>query len=191
MFFTTTNGSFRLKGSTGASDFFEIGSAGPNNDGRLEFIIGDDGAEPIIFKRYDYRDQSHVELFRVQGSSANLNALPRFGININPTHTAIPTNYYDTPSGGAIANSTLQIGGSFSTAIVRTTTSLTLNETHHTVIITGGFPTITLPAANSCKGRIYVVKNYCGSNRRISTFRRFNGNNSTLIAHKKKLYATK
>lgn len=67
MFFTTANGSFRLKGSAGVTDLFEIGSDGPSNDGRLEFIIGEDGAEPIIFKRYDYRNgQFHKELFRVQ-----------------------------------------------------------------------------------------------------------------------------
>ena len=182
MFFTTTNGSFRLKGSAGKTDFFEIGSAGPNNDGRLEFIIGDDGSEPIVFKRFDYRGgQFHTELFRVQASSNSENAKPRFGININPAHVAIPSNYYDTASGGNIANSTLQVGGSVSTAIVRINASLILSEDHYTVIMTSGNPNITLPAANSCKGRIYRIKNYCGSNRTITQYRADNGNNSTQI----------
>lgn len=54
--------------------------------------------------------------------------------------------------------SKLEIGGSFATAIDVTTGDLTLDETHHTIIL-GGSHNITLPAANSCKGRIYVIKN--------------------------------
>lgn len=130
MFFTTTNGSFRLKGSSGRTDLFEIGSAGPSNDGRLEFIIGDDGNEPIVFKRYDYRNgRFHTELFRVQGSNGSANAKPRFGININPQHVAVGATYNNSSNTGYnIANSTLQVNGSVSTAILRTTTSITLTE---------------------------------------------------------------
>ena len=51
MFFTVENGSFRLKGSAGGTDMFEIGSAGPDNKGRLEFIVGDDGLEPMIDRK--------------------------------------------------------------------------------------------------------------------------------------------
>ena len=104
MFFTTSNGSFRLKGSTGGTDLFEIGSAGPANDGRLEFIIGDDGLEPIVFKRYDYRSgQFHTELFRVQGSSNSASAKPRFGININPAQVPVDADYDDASSSDNIA----------------------------------------------------------------------------------------
>lgn len=181
MFFTTTNGSFRLKGSSGGTDFFEIGSAGPANDGRLEFIIGDDGAEPILFKRYDYRGgQFHTELFRVQGSNNTANALPRFGINVNPQRIAITTDFNDASSALNTANSTLQVGGSFAVAILRTTVNLTLTEEHHTVIITGNH-NIALPNANSCTGRFYIIKNISGNNRTISNYRDNNNNNQSTL----------
>ena len=141
MFFTTAQGNFRLKGSAAGTDFFEIGSAGASNAGEMEFIIGDDGAEPFIFKRYDYRDQLLKELFRIQGSADTQTALPRVGINT-----------------GQLANSTLQINGSLSTGITSTNSNLTLNETHHTVIVNGN-NTISFPSANSCSGRIYIIKN--------------------------------
>jgi len=181
MFFTTANGSFRLKGSSGITDFFEIGSAGPNNDGRLEFIIGDDGFEPIIFKRYDYRNgQFHTELFRVQGSNNTANALPRFGINVNPQQIPVDTDFDDASSSLNAANSTLQVGGSVSVAILRTTGNLTLGEQHHTIIITGSHDLI-LPAANNSTGRFYIIKNSSNSNRTISSYRDNQNNNQNTI----------
>lgn len=170
MFFTTTNGSFRFKGSSGRTDLFEFGSAGPDNDGSLEFIIGDDGNEPIIFKRYDFRgNKFYTELFRVQGSNNTVDAKPRFGININPEPQPLDSDYNNSATTGdfKMANSTLQVGGSVSTAIIRTTGNLTLTEEHYTVIITGAH-NITLPNANTCSGRIYVIKNISGGNRSIS-----------------------
>jgi len=181
IFFTTTNGSFRLKGSTGGTDLFEIGSAGPANDGRLEFIIGDDGAEPITFKRYDYRrGQFHRELFRVQGSNNTADATTRFGINLNTQEVPVDTDYDDSSAGFAIANSTLQVEGSVSTSIISTSGNLTLTEDHHTVIITGPH-NITLPAANTCEGRVYLIKNRTNSNQTISTYVDLTNTNQTTI----------
>lgn len=164
MFFTNSDGNFRLKGSAAGTDFFEIGSNGVSNAGELEFIIADDGAEPFLFKRFDYRDQQLKELFRIQGSANAQNAKPRIGINT-----------------GQMANSTLEVNGSVSTAIVRITNSITLTEDHHTIIMTGGSPNITLPNANSCQGRIYIIKNYSGGTRFSSTYRADNGGTSTQI----------
>nr|WP_298794554.1 hypothetical protein [uncultured Allomuricauda sp.] len=164
MFFTNSDGNFRLKGSAAGTDFFEIGSNGVSNNGELEFIIADDGAEPFIFKRFDYRDQQLKELFRIQGSANSQNAKPRVGVNT-----------------GQMANSTMQVNGSMSTAILRITNNITLTEDHHTIIMTGGSPNVTLPNANSCQGRIYIIKNYSGGNRFISTYRADNGGTSTQI----------
>ena len=152
MFFTDTNGNFRLKGSAAGTDFFEIGSTGTSNDGEVEFIIGDDGEEPFTFKRYDYRDQLKKELFRIQGSSNSQNALPRIGINT-----------------GQLANSTLQIKGSVSKAIISINGNLTLDETHHTVIINSN-STISLPLANTCSGRTYIIKNTTNASATISSY---------------------
>ncbi|MCG8733431.1 hypothetical protein [Tenacibaculum finnmarkense] len=163
MFFTTANGSFRLKGSAGKTDFFEIGSAGPNNQGRLEFIVGDDGDEPMIFKRYDYRGAKfHRELFRVQGSDATRNAKTRFGINLNPQEVAIAGNLDSNANDASFkkANSTFQVAGSISKSIISASTNFTLTEDHYTFIAKdeSNTRTINLPAASSVTGRIYIIK---------------------------------
>lgn len=188
MFFTTTNGSFRLKGSTGGTDLFEIGSAGPANDGRLEFIIGDDGDEKIIFKRYDYRKgEFHREFFRVEGSNNTADAKTRFGININPQEVAVDSDYDDASTGFNTANSTLQLDGSFSTSIISTTGNLTLTEDHHTIHITGAHD-ITLPNANTCTGRTYILKNSTNTNRTISTYIDLANTNQTAIQNQSVLW---
>jgi hypothetical protein len=168
MLFTTAEGNFRLKGSAAGTDFFEIGSNGTNNAGEVEFIIGNDGAEPFIFKRFDIRDGLLKELMRVQGSANSQNAAPRVGINT-----------------GQVANSTLQINGSVSASIIRINQDITLTEEHHTVIITDGRPDITLPDASSCIGRIYYVKNYCGRDTNISTYVNMKGDNKTELKDEK------
>lgn len=191
MFFTTTNGSFRLKGSSGGTDLFEIGSAGPANDGRLEFIIGDDGLEPIVFKRYDYRSgQFHTELFRVQGSSNSASAKPRFGININPAQVPVDADYDDASSSDNIANSTFQVEGSVSKSILTPSSSLgslTLTEEHHTVVLSGDTD-ITLPTASTCKGRMYIIKNMSSSTINVSTFIDHKNASKTSLAKEKILW---
>lgn len=163
MFFTNSDGNFRLKGSAAGTDLFEIGSAGTANNGEVEFIIGDDGAEPFIFKRYDYRDQLLKELMRIQGSSDAQNAKPRVGIATS-----------------ALANSTLQINGSLSTATITPNSNITLDESHYTVLINSNI-SVTLPAANSASGRIYVIKNTTNAARTISTYINAAGVNATQI----------
>ena len=191
MFFTTNNGSFRLKGSAGATDLFEIGSAGPPNEGRLEFIIGDDGNEPIIFKRYDYRSGGfNNEFFRVQGSNNSATAKTRFGINLNPTPIPIDLTYNNSQSGLNIANSTLQVNDSVSLGIVtlESAGAFTLTEDHYTVIISSN-SNIILPAANSCKGRTYILKNISGSTKTTSIDYKNNSNiNSNLINNNATIY---
>ncbi|TFG75124.1 MAG: hypothetical protein E4H26_06650 [Flavobacteriales bacterium] len=170
MFFTNAIGNFRLKGSAAGTDFFEMGSAGTSNNGEFEFIIGDDGAEPFTFKRYDYRDQLLKELMRIQGSSDAQDAKPRVGIGTS-----------------ALANSTLQVNGSLATAIVAPSSNLTLDESHHTVIINSNI-TITLPAANSANGRIYVLKNTTNTAKTISAYLDHTGNNATQIGSQTTLW---
>lgn len=63
--FTDANGNFRVKGSSAGTDYFEFGSTGTNNDGGFEFIIGDDGDEPILFKSYHYLN-GMSEIMRLQ-----------------------------------------------------------------------------------------------------------------------------
>lgn len=56
-------------------------------------------------------------------------------------------------------NSTLQTSGSFAAAIRTTSTNTNLTENDFTLIMTAKNLIITLPAANSCTGRIYVLRN--------------------------------
>ncbi len=62
--------------------------------------------------------------------------------------------------GNTTPNSTLQVSGSFSTPIRSTAVNTTLGVNDHTLITTTVKDLIiTLPAANTCRGRIYVIKN--------------------------------
>jgi len=63
--YTDANGNFRVKGSSAGTDYFEFGSTGTNNNGGFEFIIGDDGDEPILFKSYHYIN-GMSEIMRLQ-----------------------------------------------------------------------------------------------------------------------------
>ncbi len=67
---------------------------------------------------------------------------------------------------------TFQVVGSVAKSIVSTTASITLGENNYTVIISGtGNTTITLPAASSCAGRIYIIKKIdSGTTSTISSF---------------------
>ena len=62
-------------------------------------------------------------------------------------------------------NSTIQIIGSFSCQITIVTSTTTLNETHHKILINNGATniTITLPNALTCIGREYVFSRTAGS----------------------------
>jgi hypothetical protein len=163
IFFTDADGNFVMRGSSAGTDFFEMGSGGATgNNGRFNFVIGDDGDEPIIFSKYNYNPVSAVEMMRLQGTG--LNNEVRVGIN----------------TAGTTANSTFQVTGSVSKSIVTTAANLTLNATHYTVILTTN-ATITLPAANTCTGRIYIIKKTVNGNASISTYMDNSGAASTTI----------
>lgn len=163
MFFTNSEGNFRLKGSAAKTDFFEIGSQGTANDGELEFIVGDDGAEPFTFKRYDYRDGLKKELMRIQGAENSQNALPRVGVGT-----------------GSLANSTLEINGSLAADIETTNTNITLGEEHHTLVVRGN-NSVRLPPANTCAGRFYIIKNMHSDAITISSHIGTDGNPRTTL----------
>jgi hypothetical protein len=152
MFFVDSNGNFRLKGSMAGNDYFEIGAAGVSNDGSFEFIVGDEGEEPIVFEKYN--NSTSVEMLRMQGTGNNSEV--RVGINTNTV----------------VANSVFQINGSVSKSITSVSANLSLTDLHHTVVFTGGDSTVTatLPAANLVSGRIYVIRNTSGSTKNISSY---------------------
>ena len=79
-------------------------------------------------------------------------------------------------------NSTLDVAGSGGFAIATTSTSLTLDAANYTVIITGGTPSITLPAASGCARRIYIIVNQTFGSRTTSSYINFTGGTSTSVA---------
>jgi phage-related protein len=152
IFFTDADGNFKMRGSSAGTDFFELGSSGTANNGRLDFTIGDDGDEPIVFNKYNYTPVATVEMMRMQGTG--LNNTVRIGVNM----------------AGTVANSTFQVKGSVSANIITTAAAaLTLDETNYTVIFTAN-TNITLPAANTCAGRIYIIKKTFNATSTISNF---------------------
>jgi hypothetical protein len=151
IFFTDADGNFKMRGSCAGTDFFDLGSAGTANNGKLDFTIGDDGDEPIVFNKYNYSPVATIEMMRMQGTG--LNNTVRVGVNM----------------AGAVANSTFQVTGSMSTNIATTNAALTLTELNHTVIVTANV-NITLPAANTCTGRFYIVKKTVAGAATISSF---------------------
>jgi hypothetical protein len=151
VFFTDDEGNFVMRGSAAGTDFFELGSAGTNNDGSLIFSIGDDGDEPMIFQKYNYTSQSYVEMLRLQGTG--LNTTVRAGIGVD----------------GNTPNSTLQVNGSISRAVEAISSPTTLDDSHHTIILSNN-SAITLPSATTAEGREYVIKKTNDGNSTISAY---------------------
>ncbi|MEA1786697.1 hypothetical protein U1E44_11385 [Arenibacter sp. GZD96] len=105
-----------------------------------------------------------VEALRVdEYSMGNTQVLiqERLGIGFN-----LPQN---SNYSGANVHSTLQVTGSFATAIFTTSGNLGLNDTHHTIIL-GGNHDITLPPAATFVGRIYIIKNTTGTSPTIDSY---------------------
>ena len=76
------------------------------------------------------------------------------------------------------------MNGSTGFAITTTSSNLTLNSTHHTVIITGGAPTITLPAAGSTNTRrVYIIVNRTVSGVTITSYLNFSGSSTSVGAN--------
>ena len=82
--------------------------------------------------------------------------------------------------GTTTPTSRLHTGGSFATAIMTTASNLILNKNHHTIIL-GGNHNIVLPAANTCTGRVYIIKNPSAPATTISVFKNNSGSDDTLV----------
>ena len=148
VFYTDPSGNFGMRGSAAGSDWFEVASGGSSNNGSLNFTIGDDGNEPIVFRKYNGANKSYVEMMRLQGGGLNSNVYA--GINMN----------------GTKANSTLQIQGSVSKSIKIVSANSSLGELDYTVLLenpSSSAIAVTLPDSSSCIGRIYVLKRFSNS----------------------------
>ena len=152
VFFTTSDGNFGFRGSAAGNDWFEVASDGASNNGSLKFTIGDDGNEPIVFRKLNKDTGDYIEMMRMQG--IGLNNTVRVGVNTN----------------GVVANSTFEVNGSISRTIAAVSANRTLTETDYTIILNTTVSSITLPAASSCKGRIYILKKVSTQSVTISSY---------------------
>lgn len=150
---TDANGNFRVKGSSAGTDYFEFGSTGTNNSGGFEFVIGDDGDEPMVFKSYHYIN-GMSEIMRLQSGrmavgSNSFNAT-------NPEKLLIDagvTTSYNLMTGKGNIDNYLQInvqnfsnGGSASSDVVATSNNG--SETANFIdmgINSGGYSNTSLP----------------------------------------------
>ncbi|RIV47185.1 beta strand repeat-containing protein [Flagellimonas pelagia] len=104
---------------------------------------------------------------------------PDFGtLNVATTGTLASGNA--TITGTLSTTSTATIGGSFEAPITTTALDLVLDATNYTVIL-GGNHNLTLPAANTCQGRVYIIKNITVFNPTISTYIDNTGGNISVI----------
>ncbi len=91
------------------------------------------------------------------------------------------TNVYNTTgkigigNGNNAPNSTLDIKGSITKSIVTKSSAYTVSDNDYTIIVTAG-TTITLPNANTCKGREYVI-------RTTGSIVTLNGGGSNIVNH--------
>ncbi len=79
-------------------------------------------------------------------------------------------------------NSTFDVNGTVGAAITTTASNITLGSSNYTVILTGGTPVVTLPAAASGNSRrIYIIVNQTGSAVTISGYKDFTNATATTI----------
>lgn len=143
--YTDVDGNFRVKGSSAGTDYFEFGSTGSNNSGGFEFVIGDDGDEPILFKSYHYIN-GYSEIMRLQSGrmAVGSNAFDA----TNPEKLLIDagvTNSYNLMTGKGSIDNYLQInvqnrsaGGSASSDVVATSNNGSESVNYIDMGINGG-----------------------------------------------------
>jgi hypothetical protein len=130
--FTDTDGNFRMKGSSAGTDLFEFGATGTANNGGLEFIIGDDGDEPIVFKSYNYLSGT-TEIMRLQNA--------RMGIgSAAPAATLDVAGTYKLGTAGTVLNNMIKTSFTINDA-----TTFNQNTTRQiTVAVTGATSNATI-----------------------------------------------
>jgi hypothetical protein len=78
--------------------------------------------------------------------------------------------------------SNLDNNGSLGLSFVRTSANITLDATHHTIVLHTATPIVTVPSAGSTnERRIYIIVNQTGTARTISTYKDFANNNATTV----------
>lgn len=116
-----------------------------------------------------------------------------YALRYSGTHTSLGSFtqanfvYENAGSIGGIGNtlantkSTWDVNGSSGNAIVTSTGSLSLDGTHHTIIITSGTGTYTLPSASAATRREYVIVNQTVGARTVSSYKDLSNASQTTV----------
>jgi hypothetical protein len=78
--------------------------------------------------------------------------------------------------------STLDNNGSLALSVVRSSADITLDATHHTVMLHSGTPIVTLPTPVSSERRVYIIVNQTSAARTITSYKDFALVNQTTVA---------
>lgn len=117
---------------------------------------------------------------RSTGSISNAYGVYVDSISANNKYSYVSHNGAGNMGIGDLSpTSKLTVNGPVASPLLTTTTSVTLDNSISTVILTGGTPVITLPAANTCEGREYTIVNNTLASRTVSAYVNFG--NSTPI----------
>jgi hypothetical protein len=137
--FTDANGNFRLKGSSAGTDLFELGATGTNNDGGFEFIIGDDGDEPIVFKSYNYAGPTYTEFMRMESGKVGINmagATPAANLDVEGNFKLGAT--------GTVLNNVIKASAQLTTAGGTNVTQIPNGTNTYYLTVTGAATTNTV-----------------------------------------------
>jgi len=180
---TENNTQFFWDNSNPSAGLLGIGTNSPSSPLHIMSNVGTgiiklEGTSPSIILDETIGSNTNIIKFQRAGTDNSLvgiNSLGNYFIsmfNLGYNDDAFTINKVTSNVGidVAVANSSLQVEGSVSKSIVRTTGALPLTENNYSVIITDVTHTITLPAANICVGREYVIKNTQATEATISSY---------------------
>ncbi len=113
------------------------------------------GGEPLYFGRYNTSTAVMMKLTK-EGLTIDVASTFSNAASLNALTVATGRSFFGSATA---ATSTVHVGGSLATGITTKTANYTLTISDYTVIFDGVSLTATLPAANTCSGRIYVLVN--------------------------------
>ena len=187
---TTADGNFRMKGPSAGTDYFEFGATGTNNNGGFEFVIGDDGDEPITFKSYNYTTLAFTEIMRLQNNRVGIGlagATPVKRLHVDAGNDAIRVenlagsgtgNPLVVATNGDVRQTTALTGisvGATTLAVGTTTINLSNGNNNNISVGNASFIRITGPTnvfnisgiAGGSDGRTITLYNTTGNNMSI------------------------
>lgn len=152
------------------------------------YITGDAYNNSDYMYFYTYYTGSDVSQFRIAVGDNGATSTDALQVGSLDWSTNVWSPWMTVQGPALIVNgttplSTFDVNGSAGSSITTTTSNITLDITHSTVVLTGGTPTVTLPAASTCNRRIYTIINNSGGSRNISSYINLGGSAVTTIAN--------